>query len=392
MAPSGVQWTSDKIESLVRDLDELKASLKSNSGPEDIAHLKKMNRWSRLTSLLGYLLSAIPNPISIALMGTGNVSRWAMMAHHILHRGYDKVPGIPDRFTSKVFAQGWKRYFDWFDWMKPEAWQHEHNVLHHYNLGEKEDPDQVENLLKFMDTQSWSSPKRFTFFCFFMMTWKFSYYAPNTWIHLQRAKLRRENKEDNPAISLGQASTWLPWKFPGMQIWTQCFLPYILFKFILLPLPFLIFGKWAYLGSLSTILLAELWANVHSFLIIVPNHTGDDLYRFDTPSKSKGEFYIRQIVGSTNYHLGNNRVDFMHGWLNYQIEHHLWPDMTMLQYCKAQPKVKLICEKYGLPYTQESVFKRFNKLFDIAMGKRNMPIWENTHSPALSTELQHTPD
>ena len=33
---------------------------------------------------------------------------------------------------------------DWLDWMLPEAWNVEHNNLHHYKLGEQGDPDLVE--------------------------------------------------------------------------------------------------------------------------------------------------------------------------------------------------------------------------------------------------------
>ena len=92
-------------------------------------------------------------------------------------------------------------------------------------------------------------------------------------------------------------------------------------------------------------LLAEAITNFHSFLMIVPNHAGDDLYRFDGPVRhGQGEFYLRQIVGSVNYRCGGDGNDVMHGWLNYQIEHHVWPDLTLRQYRRAQPRLKALCE------------------------------------------------
>ncbi len=33
---------------------------------------------------------------------------------------------------SQRFAQGKRRFIDWFDWILPEAWNYEHNILHHY--------------------------------------------------------------------------------------------------------------------------------------------------------------------------------------------------------------------------------------------------------------------
>lgn len=56
-------------------------------------------------------------------------------------------------------------------------------------------------------------------------------------------------------------------------------------------------------------------------------------------------------------------------WLNYQIEHHIWPDLTMLQYRKVQPKGKALCERLGIPYVQESVFTRAKKMIDVIVGK-----------------------
>ena len=50
-------------------------------------------------------------------------------------------------------------------------------------------------------------------------------------------------------------------------------------------------------------------------------HTaGEDLYTFDGSVKpNSGSFYVRQIVGSTNYATGSDLVDFSHGFLNYQV-------------------------------------------------------------------------
>ncbi len=70
--------------------------------------------------------------------------------------------------------------------------------------------------------------------------------------------------------------------------------------------------------------------------------------------------------------MGNDYVDFMHGWLNYQIEHHLWPNLSMLSYQKAAPLVRDICKKHNVPYVQENVFLRVKKTVDIMVGTSSM--------------------
>ena len=143
-------------------------------------------------------------------------------------------------------------------------------------------------------------------------------------------------------------------------------------NFALVPCLFLVFGTTAALNVLLTLVMAEIITNVHTFLVIVPNHSGSDLYTFEGAPKDRGKFSIRQIVGSANYNTGGDVRDFLHGWLNYQIEHHLWPEMSMRQYQIAQPKLRALCAKYDIPYVQESVWNRFSKLLPIIAGEESM--------------------
>ena len=83
-------------------------------------------------------------------------------------------------------------------------------------------------------------------------------------------------------------------------------------------------------------------------------------------------FYVRQVVSSANYNQGGDLVDFSHGWLNYQIEHHVWPDLSMLQYQQGAPKLEQICQKYGVPCIKENVFKRLVKTLNIMVGQSSM--------------------
>ena len=47
----------------------------------------------------------------------------------------------------------------------------------------------------------------------------------------------------------------------------------------------------------------------------------------------------------------------------------------MLSYQKAAPELKAICEKHGVPYTQENVFERTRKTVDVMVGKSSMRRW-----------------
>ena len=73
-------------------------------------------------------------------------------------------------------------------------------------------------------------------------------------------------------------------------------------------------------------------------------------------------------MGTVNYSTGSDRLDFMNGWLNYQLEHHLFPNIPLSHYQKMQPLVKELCASYNLEYRQENVFIRIHKTIQMMVG------------------------
>ncbi|MFT4569444.1 MAG: fatty acid desaturase [Hyphomicrobiaceae bacterium] len=365
-------------EAFAHDLDQLRARVMGKLGAEDLTHLKRMERWGRLCTLGGWASAWIaPNPLSAILIAQGRTSRWAMVAHHILHRGYDRVPGVPRERTSKGFAQGRRRLLDWNDWIDPEAWAFEHNQQHHYRLGEDADPDQVELNLDWLRDSKLPAFAKLAIVSFFAATWKWTYYAPNTFRQLRG---RRKNQPAARSDLEPLASMYLKPSF-----WRRCLGPYAIIQFVALPLMFLPLGRWAAFSVLCNSVLAEVITNLHSFLIITTNHAGDDLHAFEARADTRAEFYVRQALGSVNFRTGSNLNDFAHGWLNYQIEHHLFPDLPMRQYQRIQPEVRAICERHGVAYVQSSVWKRLKKTLDVMIGRTDMIRAESIE--AISAEL-----
>jgi fatty acid desaturase len=122
-------------------------------------------------------------------------------------------------------------------------------------------------------------------------------------------------------------------------------------------------------------MLAELLANIYSFTIITTNHCGSDLYRFSNSDVSENGRIYRAILGSVNYPYGSEATDFLHGYLNYQIEHHMFPDLSCLEYKLLAPKIKNICEKYKVNYIQENVLQRLYKTYKIYVGIDKMKVF-----------------
>jgi len=370
-------------EELQRDIEDVKTQIGAPT-KEDFHHLLKLERWGRMATVSGYLLILILSlleltelalgsfgfwtvaVISAVLIGVGNVSRWSNVAHPILHGAYDKVEGVPFRYTRTGFAKGLRRYVDWLDWIKPDAWAYEHNIMHHYHLGEDEDPDNIEVNVDLVRTSSMPMFFKYLFVTLLSATWKLTYYAPNTLRILENKERRKKNQAEVKDLE------YSPFTQNGFELWKNYVIPYALVKFVLIPILFLPLGVEAMFNAFIIIFMAELYANLHSFVVIVPNHSAEDIYRFEEAHQSQGEFYLRQIMGSVNYNTGSDFIDFSHGWLNYQIEHHLFPSLPLSQYQKMQPIVKEICKKHKLEYRQESVFKRLWMTVDLMVGKTKL--------------------
>jgi len=353
--------TAIDCDAFFRELRGIRREAEAALGDEDIRHLRRTELYGRVATAVGLATAWVPNPLSMAALALGRSTSWLLM-HHVGHRGYDRVPGIPERFTSRVFATGWRRFLDWPDWMLPEAWKYEHNVLHHTNTGELRDPDLVERNTHWLRGLAIPRPAKLAAMGLLAVTWRPFYYAPNT-VHTWLAR--------GQTLAFTEEAAATP---PGYKrtLYLRCYAPYMLLQFVALPALFLPLGPLAAASALVNSLGAEALSNLHTFLVVGPNHTGDDLYRFDTPAATKAEAAVRQVLGSVNYATGTELGDYAQLWLNYQIEHHLFPDLPMLRYRQIQPKVEALCAKYGIPYVQQSLFTRVKKLLSVAIGKTSM--------------------
>ena len=381
------------LQGFTTEIKALGKKLEAAQGDADVAHLNKMILWSNSFAAVGLLTMGFGvNLLSIVCLSLYTFSRWTMIAHHTCHGGYEQCHPHAQRrgrWSRFTFGLGslWRRWNDWFDWMMPEAWNVEHNNRHHYNLSEIHDPDLVEQNL--VDVRNLNCPMVFKYLLVVgsMLTWKWYYYSPNTYKELKLAKWRRDGKplpkDVHPeeavtikSILLGQNPF-----YSFLEFFWVVMGPYFVIHFFVAPLPLLLVGDYldGYTGSgmywsaVKNLFYADLLTNLHGFIAVVTNHAGDDMYRFRHGCRPfSGSFYLRQVLASVDFDMGTDAVDFCHGWLNYQIEHHLWPNLSMLQYQKSAPLVQEICDKYGVPYVKQNVFYRLKKTVDIMTGATSM--------------------
>jgi linoleoyl-CoA desaturase len=104
------------------------------------------------------------------------------------------------------------------------------------------------------------------------------------------------------------------------------------------------------MGNLTANVVRNVWTHTVIFCGHFPD--GAETFDFDETDlgdESRGGWYVRQLLGSCNVD-GPPVMHVMTGNLSYQIEHHLFPDLPSNRYADLAPRVRALCERYGLPY------------------------------------------
>lgn len=200
---------------------------------------------------------------------------------------------------------------------------------HHYNLSEVNDPDLVEQNLQFLRELRIPLFLKYIMVAFFAFTWKWFYYAPNTYKELKLARMRRDGVKIpahvNPAdqITFKNSLFGENYFYSFGELITVVLAPYLLVHFFVTPLPYVALGHYLgygttmYWNAVTNLFLAEFLTNAHGFLAVVTNHAGDDMYRFRRACRPfSGTFYLRQVLASVDYNMGTDEIDFLHGWLS----------------------------------------------------------------------------
>ncbi|WP_031468940.1 fatty acid desaturase family protein, partial [Sciscionella sediminilitoris] len=103
------------------------------------------------------------------------------------------------------------------------------------------------------------------------------------------------------------------------------------------------------IAVLFVVVHQALWG-VYMGCSFAPNHKG-----MPQPSEEDEACFLRKQVLTSRNIRGGWWNDFLLGGLNYQIEHHLFPNMPRPHLRLAQPIVQRFCAERGIAYSQTSL-------------------------------------
>lgn len=106
---------------------------------------------------------------------------------------------------------------------------------------------------------------------------------------------------------------------------------------------------WFAMHFLAGLILAVIFQSAH----IIPEA------QFPTPDENnavEGDFAYNQLMTTANFAPNNKILSWYVGGLNYQIEHHLFPNVSHVHLSALSKIVKQTAEEYDLPYHSEPTF------------------------------------
>ena len=330
--------TPEQLDALGRELDALHDDVFADLGERDARYIRNTIKLHRHLVLASRLLLIGSRRRELRALGTAALSLAKVLenmeiGHNVMHGQWDWM-NDPD-----INSQSW----DWDTASPADAWRHSHNYEHHTftNIRGK-DRDLGYEIMRIDPHQQWHPVY------LFQPLYNLALMAFFEWgvaLHdLNFDAIRSGEKPKRQAIDELKAI--------GVKARRQAVKDYTAFPALSAALAPRGQRKRTFLATLKANFTANIVRNVWAHSIIFCGHFPDGVYTFsedDVAGETRGGWYVRQLLGAANID-GRPLFHFLSGNLSFQIEHHVFPDMPSSRYADVAPRVREICERYGLPY------------------------------------------
>jgi linoleoyl-CoA desaturase len=342
--------SADQISELAREFDAIHDDVYADLGERDRRYIESMIEMHRRLLVLARveLLFARHRPAWLAgttALSLAKILENMEIGHNVLHGQWDWMN------DPYIHSSTW----DWDTASTSEAWKHSHNYVHHTftNIRGK-DRDLGYEIMRIDPHQKWHPVYLFqplynlalaAFFEWGVAVHDLDFEAIRKG-EKSKAQVKRELKGIFGKARSQVVKDYVAW--PLMSGLATAALEVARGR----RGHALRNGAQAFRKAATANFTANMVRNVWSYSIIFCGHFPDQTYTFsqhEVEDESRGAWYVRQLVGAANIE-GSPLFHVASGNLGYQVEHHLFPDMPSTRYAEIAPRVKDICERYGLPY------------------------------------------
>ncbi len=333
--------TAERLDALGREIDAIRQQVVDDLGQADVDYIRRAIRLQRGLEVGGrglLFLGWLPPAwlAGTAALGVSKILDNMEIGHNVMHGQYDWTR------DPTLSAKG----FEWDTACPGDQWRHSHNYLHHtFTNVHGKDRDIGYGVLRMSEDQPWhpvylANPVFAT-----LLALNFDLGVMMHDVEIERITAGEKSfREAWPTLRAGLRKTG---KLAAKD--------YVVWPLLTGPL---------FLSTLAANAVANLMRNVWAFTIIFCGHFPAGTHEFiidECEGESRGHWYFRQMLGSANIE-GGRLFHVLSGNLSHQIEHHLFPDLPARRYKEIAPKVREVCERYGLPYNTGSLSEQFGSV------------------------------
>lgn len=318
---------------------------------EKVAHYFEINNISKygninlvLKSVFMFLVYLVPYFLMLSgvissfagvlicwiIIGVGKAGVGMAIMHDANHRTYSK-----NQTTNKWLAKSLYMLGGF-----PANWQHQHNTMHHgyTNIDGRDEDIDPGAFLRISPHKPLLKIHKFQY----LYAWFLYGLMTLSWVTTK--DFRQLNRYRKTGVPLSSDKTY-----------KQLFIILIIAKliyysaFVIVPILVLPFAwYWIFVFFLamhftSGFILTTIFQTAH---VVTTSE-------YPLPDKNgtiENNWAVHQLLTTSDFAPKNKLLSWLIGGLNYQVEHHLFPNISHVHYPKIATIVKSVAQKYGLPY------------------------------------------
>ncbi|MCW2594486.1 MAG: hypothetical protein JWP39_374 [Jatrophihabitans sp.] len=331
--------TPHQLDEIGKIFDDMHEEVMNDLGETDARYIRNMIKLHRQLGLVSRAVLVFSKYKPAWVIGTAGLSIAKILenmeiGHNVMHGQWDWMN------DPNIHSSTW----DWDTASPAAAWKHSHNYVHHTftNIIGK-DKDVGYEIFRVDARQKWHPGYLLQPLANVILMVAFEWGVALHDLDFDKIKSGEKSKKQ----------VWDELKGIGRKARRQILKDYIAYPALS--------GRSGYKSTLKANAIANVVRNVWSNAIIFCGHFPDQTFMFtedEVKDETRGGWYVRQLIGAANID-GSPLFHVMAGNLSFQVEHHLFPDMPSSRYQQIAPRVREICEKYGLPYNTGPLRKQW---------------------------------
>jgi linoleoyl-CoA desaturase len=333
--------TAAEIEAIGREFDAIRADVAAQLGKRDADYIRnviKVQRWLEICGRASLLL-AKRRPALLAgtvMLTVAKVLENMEIGHNVMHGQYDWMndPAISSRT------------WEWEAVSTAASWKYAHNFQHHtFTNVIGKDRDLGYSAMRVDADQPWHPiyliQSIYGIGIALVFEWGIAVYD------MELDAIRRGEKSRGK----GRAELKAFARKAGRQVAKD---------FVLWPALSGHAAKRTAFANLVANVVRNVWVHTIVFMGHIPEGA-ETFSEEQVATETRGEWYVRQLIGSCNLD-GTRLFHIMTGSLSFQIEHHLFPDIPSCRYPEIAPRIRAVCERYGLPYNSGRLGRQYRSV------------------------------